>query len=66
MCEYNYKEALERLRQDGFTVLETERLCRLRRDDAEGGLQDTSRLFCTATRSVARTFARCRDDPVLR
>ena len=25
MCEYNYKEALERLRQDGFTVLETER-----------------------------------------
>lgn len=32
MDQSNYKEALEGLRQDGFTASEIEQLCRLRRD----------------------------------
>ncbi len=32
MDQSNCKEALERLRQDGFTASEIEQLCRLRRD----------------------------------
>ena len=42
MCQYNYKEALERLRQDGFTALEIEQLCRLRRDYPERELDHVS------------------------
>ncbi len=32
MDQSNYKEALERLQQDGFTASEIELLCQLRRD----------------------------------
>ena len=42
MCQHNYKEALERLRQDGFTALEIEQLCRLRKDYPERELDRVS------------------------
>jgi hypothetical protein len=35
MDQRNYQEALECLRQNGFTAAEIERLCRLRRDYSE-------------------------------
>ena len=42
MDQSNYKEALERLRQDGFTASEIKLLCQLRREYSKQGLDHVS------------------------
>jgi hypothetical protein len=50
MDQSNYQEALELLRQNGFTVSEIEWLCRLRRDYSE---QEQDRVVSAYLRRLA-------------